>query len=574
MRKLLSVLLLASLSQAAETWVIAAGVEQYDDPGISALQYAAADARAVAEAFRAAGVPDKNVELYVSGAAERMALPTRANLVRALQRARTRATGDDTLVFLFAGHGIEQNGQAYLLTVDTNRELLNDTALSMDLVDKALSGFEGGHVLFLIDACRNDPDAGRGQRDAPLTDGLARGLRPKLSEAGRSGHPAALLLACDVGQRAWEMPDEGHGAFTYWLLQGLRTAGQAGGVRVSALAEYVEQQVAGWARRAKREQTPRFNNPSGRDFTLPCPAPAKPTPPPPKPEPAAPANWEQGVPPTGPPPAGWPDYLQWPPAANAELRFRVHPKDGMPQVLVPAGEFVMGSPRNEKDHVGGEGPQRRVYVSAFWMDLHEVTVGQYQRFCQATNREMPSRTMFSWEDRHPVTTVTWDDAAAYCQWAGRRLPTEAEWEKAARGGRDGQTYGWGNQWPPPGGAGNFRDMAANKTYNTLRPFIDGYDDGYAGASPVGSFAPNGFGLFDLPGNVWEWCQDLYDAGWYARMPGRDPCNTTRGPKRVTRGGCFDDAEGHKTLRAACRNSYAPGDRYNHSGFRGAAGAAE
>lgn len=514
MRTLLSVLFLASLTQASETWVIAAGVEQYDDPGISALQYAATDARAVAEAFRAAGVPEKNVELYVNGAAERLWLPTRANLLRALQRARTRATGDDTLVFLFAGHGIEQNGQAYLLTVDTNRELLNDTALSMDLVDKALSGFEGGHVLFLIDACRNDPDAGRGQRDCPLTDGLARGLRPKLAERGQSARPAALLLACDVGQRAWEMPDEGHGAFTYWLLEGLRTAGQAGGVRVSALAEYVEQQVSGWARRARREQTPRFNNPSGRDFTLPCPAPAKPAPPPqprpaqpqPTPEPAAPANWEQGVPPTGPPPAGWPDYLQWPPATNPELRFRVHPQDGMPQVLVPAGEFGMGSA------TGSGEPQRQVFVSAFWMDLHEVTVGQYKLFCADSGCAL--KPNFNQDDRHPVVQVNWYEANGYAAWAGRSLPTEAQWEKAARAGT-ATRYPWG-------------DLPNRKLAN-LR------EAGLGTTAAVGSFPPNGFGLHDMVGNVMEWCRDWFAEDWYAHMPERDPVNTTPTALRAVRG---------------------------------------
>ncbi len=627
MPKLLLVLFLASLTHAAETHVVAAGVEQYDDARISSLKFAAADARAVAAVFRASGVPRQNVALLTTEARAAMARPSRIGLITALQSARDRCRPGDTLIFFFGGHGVEQDGEQYLLSSDTRRDLLAETALPLALVNKALKGIEAEQVLFILDACRNDPDAGKGDTDARMTDGLARGLRPKVVSQAGGPKLTATLLSCDVGERAFEDPKSGHGAFTVALLRGLQGAAAEAGqpVRLGRLAAYVQDEVNRWATREGKHQTPKLLSPDGQDMDLLTP----PTEPVvsvtfrnvtltdaiaelaaeygtqivlgPGVDPGGRVNGRLELQPLGTAlrllllaldlkvrrdgpvyviekpvtaaapspapsggrPAGWPEYLSsyQPPTGMSWSSYRVSPKDGMPQVLIPAGEFLMGSPADEKGRRDDEGPQKRVYVSAFWMDLHEVTVGQYQRFCRATNRKLPPPSHHGWEDRHPVSNVTWDDAAAYCQWAGRRLPTEAEWVKAARGGREGQAYVWGTQWPPPRGGGNFGS-------------IDGYDDGYAGVAPVGSFAPNGYGLFDLAGNVWEWCQDWYDEGWYARMPGRDPCNTTNGDARVQRGGSSFLYVVPRYLRAANRYRTDPGGRNVLFGFRAAAGAAQ
>ncbi len=538
MRTLLLVLLSISLSHAAETYLVCAGVERYDDPGISPLRYTVADVTAVAEVFRAAGVPDRNVTVLTTDQADPLQRPSASRILFALQMARERAVAGDTVVFMFSGHGMEKGDESYLLTVESNRALLERTALAMSSVNEMLRGLQASHLLLIIDACRNNPDAGKSETSAALDESFAKGMRPKMvADANGQIPQAALLLACDVGERAWEHPGEGHGAFTWALLSGLRgkAAEDDGAIRLNRLADYVSTEVRTWTARARRQQHPKLDNPGGADFVVLKPserpaAPGQPTQPAPSP-----------APPSGGRPANWPSYLSsyQPPTGMGWSSYRVSPKDGMPQVLIPAREFLMGSPATEQGRGNDEGPQKRVSVSAFWMDLHEVTVGQYQVFCQATGRKVG--TQWNCEDRHPVVMVSWDDASAYAAWAGRELPTEAQWEKAARGGTT-TAYPWGDAFD------------AAKANNNRQ-----------GTTAVGSYPPNGFGLFDMSGNVWEWCRDWYDEGWHGRMPGQDPVNATQSSSHVFRGGSWD--VGPSYLRAASRGRGGPGYRGTYLGFR-------
>ncbi len=271
MRALLALLLSVALTGAAQTYVVAAGVEQYDDPAITSLRYAVADVTAVAKAFTDAGIPAGNVTVLTSDQVDRLKLPTTNNILMALNRVRTKAVAGDVLVFLFSGHGMQKLDQPYLLTVDSNREQLEETALPMRAVTKALTGFQGDHVLFIIDACRNDPDAGKAAADASLDEQFAKGLRPKLAAPGATREPVvATLLACDAGQRAYEMPEEQHGAFTWYLIKGLRgeAAGADGTVTLNGLTDYVGREVTSWAERARRTQTPRFERGGAADFAV------------------------------------------------------------------------------------------------------------------------------------------------------------------------------------------------------------------------------------------------------------------------------------------------------------------
>ncbi len=230
-------------------------------------------------------------------------------------------------------------------------------------------------------------------------------------------------------------------------------------------------------------------------------------------------------------------------------------KDGMEMVLVPAGDFTMGS---EQGSIGGnsiggdEMPMHRVYVSAYLVDRHEVTVGQFRRFCAANpGMELPEQRTGS-TDVHPVVNVDWNGAAAYADWAGRRLPTEAEWEKAARG-TDGRTYPWGN------------------LYDEGKRSGQGSADGFEGLAPVGSF-PGGAspcGALDMAGNVGEWCADWHDDNFY-RSPearARDPRGPVSGSFRVLRGGAWNGYQIY--LRAAFRHRTVPSLRNEYIGIRAA-----
>ena len=197
--------------------------------------------------------------------------------------------------------------------------------------------------------------------------------------------------------------------------------------------------------------------------------------------------------------------------------------DGAEMVLIPAGEFEMGSDGNPTTK-----PVHTIYVDAFYIDKYEVTVGQYNQFVRATGHQPIGDVLYRYSptDQHPVVGVTWHDAMAYAKWAGKRLPTEAEWEKAARGGLVGKWQVWGDD-ALDGTQCNFADKSLSNVWDREREPDDNWadknlDDGYALAAPVGSYLPNGYGLYDMAGNVWEYCFDAYDKNFYANSPSRNP----------------------------------------------------
>ena len=256
-------------------------------------------------------------------------------------------------------------------------------------------------------------------------------------------------------------------------------------------------------------------------------------------------------------------------------------KDGAEMVLIPAGDFQMGSGAGRL-YNSATIPVHTVYVDAFYIDKYEVTVGQYNEFVSATeHRPLPDWvSKYSPTDQHPVVGVTWDDAIAYAKWAGKRLPTEAEWEKAARGGLIGTDHPWGNA-PLDGTQCNFADKSLWEVWDKERNDEDNdadknIDDGYAYTAPVGSFPPNGYGLYDMAGNVTEWCFDAFDGNFYANSPRRNPIadilirdgenNIVAINKlRVMRGGSWY----HFPLAVwiACRTPNSPTLRHRNGGFR-------
>jgi formylglycine-generating enzyme required for sulfatase activity len=203
-------------------------------------------------------------------------------------------------------------------------------------------------------------------------------------------------------------------------------------------------------------------------------------------------------------------------------------------VLVPGGEFTMGSPAGDAD----EQPAHRVLVDSFFMDKYEVTVRQYGVFLQEAGGDRPSewKTMNKTANQNrPVMGVDWADAVRYCKWAGKRLPTEAEWEKAARG-TDGRLYPWGND-PPTSLHANFGKTGSND---------------HGSLAPVGTLehGKSPYGIYDMAGNVWEWVSDWYDDAYYKNSPPQNPVGPSMGGFKVIRGGSW--ASGPRNLRSADR----------------------
>ncbi len=242
-----------------------------------------------------------------------------------------------------------------------------------------------------------------------------------------------------------------------------------------------------------------------------------------------------------------------------KLPQRITGKDGAPMVVVPAGEFWMGAREDDKDAQDDERPAHQVYLDAYYIDQFEVTTSRYATFFQETKRDPPqywSETVLKQHGQKPVVGVTWEDAHAYCEWAGKRLPTEAEWEKAARG-TDERRYPWGDD-PPTQKLANFDHCCDFNDYGVL--------------TDVGSFksGKSPYGAYDMAGNVWEWVADWYDENLYqqrAKEKGvaQNPHGPEKGELRGLRGGAWgsDAMYLHSTGRVGNDTSI----RGNSFGFR-------
>jgi formylglycine-generating enzyme len=302
--------------------------------------------------------------------------------------------------------------------------------------------------------------------------------------------------------------------------------------------------------------------------------------------------------------------------------------------VIPGGEFSMGSedPTLKEicgghEHMRDARPVHRVYVDPFWMDKTEVTNAQFKKFVEATGyktvaeiaptaEEFPTApkenlvagaTVFTptpnavslnnnyqwWRYQHgadwrhpegpdsnivgreqyPVVQIAYPDAEAYCAWAHKRLPTEAEWEFAARGGLSGAAYVWGDDFKPQG-----RWMV--NTYQGKFPVKDTGNDGYVGLAPVAKYPANGYGLYDMAGNVWEWCSDWYRADYYSQLASGEVIRNPQGPKtpwdpaepevlkRVQRGGSFLCTDQYCTrYMVGTRGKGDEKTAANHLGFR-------
>jgi len=242
--------------------------------------------------------------------------------------------------------------------------------------------------------------------------------------------------------------------------------------------------------------------------------------------------------------------------------------------LVPAGKYWIGSPRGAED----EQPRHAAQLDAFWIDLHEVTMAEFAAFVRATDYiTIAQRVGYSWvydaerkcwrpgqnacwrlpdgrqpaAPNEPVTQVAWSDAEAYARWAGKRLPSEAEWEAAAAGGLNDAIYPWGRELRPQG------RYEANYWQGWF-PDQDLGRDGYRGVAPVRSYRANRYGLYDMAGNVAEWCADWHSADYYQSAPSVRPPGPAQGEAKVVRGGSWLSAENvHRSLMCIYAREHLP-----------------
>jgi len=279
-------------------------------------------------------------------------------------------------------------------------------------------------------------------------------------------------------------------------------------------------------------------------------------------------------------------------------------------IFLKGGTFLMGSEGPEVWKADGEGPVRSIELAPFWMDVCAVTNARFAQFVEATNYKTEAE-MFGWSyvfhkhvsadnkkrargfsgeanwwlgvegahwrkpegpgsdvrkrEQHPVVHISWNDALAFCQWSGLQLPTEAQWEFAARGGLEQKLYPWGDELSPKDKSGKMTHKC--NIWQGKFPTLDTGADGWTNTAPVKSFAPNGFGLYQMSGNVWEWCSDWFGRDHLAREL-QNPTGPPDGTQKVVKGGSFlCHASYCNRYRVAARTGNTPDSTTSHTGFR-------
>ena len=275
------------------------------------------------------------------------------------------------------------------------------------------------------------------------------------------------------------------------------------------------------------------------------------------------------------------------------------------QVRLPGGAFRMGDSTGDRNALDGEAPVHEVLLEAFEIDATSVTNADFAQLVDATGYATEAETFgysavfhlalaaepheltgraagapwwfgvrgADWRhpggsksgldglDDHPVVHVSWNDAMAYCEWAGRRLPTEAEWEYASRGGIEGARYPWGDELMDG-------DAWRVNIFQGRFPAMNTTEDGWLTTAPVRTFAPNGYGLWQTVGNVWEWCSDWFDAGYYGSSPRSNPTGSDSGQARILRGGSYLCHSSYcNRYRNSARSSNTPDSSMGNAGLR-------
>jgi formylglycine-generating enzyme required for sulfatase activity len=504
-------------------------------------------------------------------------LPTVRNTKREFALLARDRKPDDSMLVALSGHGItrtvklrDPDGREhpkpvpFFCPIDADIDD-PESLVSIDALYAELEASKAGVKVMLVDACRNDPTEGR------------TAAIPFRSEPPPPS--VAALFACSNGEVAWDANDlgGGHGVFFHYVIEGLRSEADLDHNRQITLAEltaYVQDKVPDYVsfHRGKRQMPLLLNN--GGRITL--------------------LDLSRGI---------------------AAPEFLIGRVGGIRLKRIPAGEFLMGSSKDEdKDASDDELPRHRVRITRpFYLGVTEVTVGQFRRVVESasyrTEAERDGKGGYGWNeqakkfegrdpkynwkftgfeqtDDHPVVNVTWNDAIAFCNKLseqeglkpyygfgageksggdGYRLPTEAEWEYACRAGTTTR-YQSGDDAETLATVGNVADGTLKAKGGMFSSWTAiAARDSYVFTAPVGRFRANAFGLYDMHGNVWEWCWDGYKADYYKESPEADPSGPLQASGRVIRGGSW------YVIPRVCRSAYrvrsSPDRRDNDLGFR-------
>lgn len=566
--------------QSGQSWAVVIGIEDYHtEPH---LKFAVDDAQEIANVFGQLGfhvLPP----LFNEGA-------TRDAILQTIQGDLIQKVGlQDRVVVYFSGHGVTwgkagQQQLGYLMPVEGNRTQPYLKGISMQEIRGIANALPARQVLFLIDACYGGMAGGIEKGGAlPVMDEMY--VQNLQREKGRW-----VMTAGGADQEALELGERRHGAFTYFLLEGLgaqRVADKDDNryITIGELFHFVKPRVFEQAQIQGKKQVPELWNLSVGDK----------------------GEMVFVYPETAPPPtvlAKAPAYQTPTPLSKT-----ITGKDGAAMVLVPEGTFWMGSTADEvetmiteckgyglkenkcREWFQREVPRHQVFLNSIYMDTHEITNRLFEQFVKSTRyqttAEREDKAMVfvkdkGWEnvkgaswrkpegketvfvsnrENHPVVAVSWEDAKAYCEQYDKRLPTEAEWEYAARAGTATRNW-WGNDYPGSRRVANIADVSTKKL---LKDFLASYDDEFARTAPVGTMEANPWELYDMIGNVWEWTADWYSEEYYGKSPEHNPTGFLTGTRRVLRGGSWINEP--TNARSALRDMDYPTNRYDNIGFR-------
>jgi formylglycine-generating enzyme required for sulfatase activity len=537
------------------------GVNQFTvDKALRPLQFAVNDAIAQAHLFvlDLKLLPPANTFLALSGeptttsaktqlealrsAGVKCDIATKPILLQTLYSVSDLAAGgDDLLIMSLSSHGFEQDGMAYVLLSDGLHTDLQESGLSLTVIEQRLSRSKAGKQLLLVDACRENPTASsRGAGDSPMSAAFRSALA--------SAKGKVVLASCDTGQLSLENTDLGHGVFTFYLLDALKgnaPVDSRGFITLGAVKNYVAQSVQDWVVKNRpgvpREQAqhPWFKGPTDAE-QIPLAV---------DPGVRAKLGSFKGT------------VVQVVPSLRTKINRngpfttavcgrlanaleKAQDNDASRTLLQHSQDFVAGKTAEDvfvaylekalaiESVPAASGPWTNslgmkfvpIEAAGVLFSIWETRVKDYAAYANADSsvntlwRNPELGEPVTPDANCPVVNVSSEDAKAFCRWltqkeqaegrlkAGQeyRLPTNGEWDMAY----GAAVFPWGNQWPPPAGVGNFADATTKEKISLLADeCLDSYRDGYATTAPVGSFKPNRFGLFDMNGNVSEWCEN-------------------------------------------------------------------